>query len=45
MGVKISSCQYTHGVAHWLLGPRDTLSCVLIYTNFTELKNMELCMQ
>jgi len=25
-----SSCQYTHGVAHWLLGPHDTLPCVLI---------------
>ena len=28
--VKISSCQYTHGVARRLLGPHDTLSCVLI---------------
>ena len=24
------SCQYTHGVACWLLGPHDTLPCVLI---------------
>ena len=32
-GVKMSffsSCQYTHGVARWLFGPHDTLSCVLI---------------
>ena len=27
----LSSCQYTHGVARRLLGPHDTLSCVLIY--------------
>ena len=27
----LSSCQYTHGVAHRLLGPHDTLPCVLIY--------------
>ena len=26
----LSSCQYTHGVARWLLGPHDTLPCVLI---------------
>ena len=26
----LSSCQYTHGVAHRLLGPHDTLPCVLI---------------
>ena len=26
----LSSCQYTHGVAHRLLGPHDTLLCVLI---------------
>ena len=25
-----SSCQYTHGVARRLLGPHDTLPCVLI---------------
>ena len=28
-----SSCQYTHGVARRLLGPHDTLSCVLIWTD------------
>ena len=28
----LSSCQYTHaGVARWLLGPHDTLPCVLIH--------------
>ena len=26
----LSSCQYTHGVTCWLLGPHDTLLCVLI---------------
>ena len=26
----LSSCQYTHGVARRLLGPHDTLPCVLI---------------
>ena len=26
----LSSCQYTHGVARRLLGPHDTLLCVLI---------------
>jgi len=26
-----SFCQYTHGVAHWLLGLHDTLLCVLIW--------------
>ena len=26
----LSSCQYTHGVARWLLGPHDTLPCVLM---------------
>ena len=26
----LSSCQYTHGVACRLLGPHDTLPCVLI---------------
>jgi len=25
-----SSCQYTYGVACWLLGPHDTLPCALI---------------
>ena len=28
--VCLDSCQYTHGVARRLLGPHDTLSCVLI---------------
>ena len=28
----LSSCQYTHGVARRLLGPHDTLPCVLIST-------------
>ena len=28
--IALSSCQYTHGVVHWLLGPHDTLPCVLI---------------
>ena len=28
----LSSCQYTHGVARWLLGPHDTLPCVLMST-------------
>ena len=28
----LSSCQYTHGVTRRLLGPHDTLPCVLIYT-------------
>ena len=28
----LSSCQYTHGVARRLLGPHDTLPCVLICT-------------
>ena len=32
----LSSCQYTHGVARRLLGPHDTLPCVLII-------NMEIC--
>ena len=27
----LSSCQYTHGVARRLLGPHDTLPCVLMY--------------
>ena len=27
----LSSCQYTHGVARRLLGPHDTLPCVLIW--------------
>ena len=27
----VSSCQYTHGVARRLLGPHDTLPCVLIW--------------
>ena len=27
----LSSCKYTHGVARRLLGPHDTLPCVLIY--------------
>ena len=26
----LSSCQYTHGVARRLLGPHDTLPCVLM---------------
>ena len=26
----VSSCQYTHGVARRLLGPHDTLPCVLM---------------
>ena len=30
----LSSCQYTHGVARRLLGPHDTLPCVLIYVPF-----------
>ena len=30
----LSSCQYTHGVARRLLGPHDTLPCVLIYMCF-----------
>ena len=33
----LSSCQYTHGVARRLLGPHDTLPCVLnkmIFSNF-----------
>ena len=29
----LSSCQYTHGVARRLLGPHDTLPCVLIKTH------------
>ena len=29
----LSSCQYTHGVARRLLGPHDTLPCVLIYVH------------
>ena len=28
----VSSCQYTHGVARRLLGPHDTLPCVLMST-------------
>ena len=28
----LSSCQYTHGVARRLLGPHDTLTCVLIHS-------------
>ena len=31
----LSSCQYTHGVARRLLGPHDTLPCVLIPTNLS----------
>ena len=27
----LSSCKYTHGVARRLLGPHDTLPCVLIF--------------
>ena len=30
----VSSCQYTHGVASRLLGPHDTLPCVLIPQKF-----------
>ena len=30
----LSSCQYTHGVARRLLGPHDTLPCVLIFTTY-----------
>ena len=30
----LSSCQYTHGVARRLLGPHDTLPCVLICSLF-----------
>ena len=30
----LSSCQYTHGVARRLLGPHDTLPCVLIIMNY-----------
>ena len=31
----LSSCQYTHGVARRLLGPHDTLPCVLILIAYT----------
>ena len=30
----LSSCQYTHGVACRLLGPHDTLPCVLMWWQF-----------
>ena len=33
----LSSCQYTHGVARRLLGPHDTLPCVLI------INRMDIC--
>ena len=32
----LSSCQYTHGVARRLLGPHDTLPCVLINDDIAE---------
>ena len=32
----LSSCQYTHGVARRLLGPHDTLPCVLILLGVLE---------
>ena len=32
----LSSCQYTHGVARRLLGPHDTLPCVLICISCVE---------
>ena len=34
----VSSCQYTHGVARRLLGPHDTLPCVLILLRVHSLK-------
>jgi len=30
MKIFFSSCQYSHGVAHWLTWPHNTLPCVLI---------------
>ena len=33
--IFFSSCQYTHGVACWLLGPHNTLPCVLICVHTT----------
>ena len=32
----LSSCQYTHGVVRRLLGPHDTLPCVLITGMFVK---------
>ena len=40
----LSSCQYTHGVARRLLGPHDTLPCVLILHNKICLKSGYLSM-
>ena len=33
----LSSCQYTHGVARRLLGPHDTLPCVLMYSSMNKI--------
>ena len=33
--MTFSSCKYTHSVAHRLLGPHDTLPCILILTGGT----------
>ena len=38
----LSSCQYTHGVAHWLLGPHDTLPCVLIHESSKTFNNSRM---
>ena len=34
--ITFSSCQYTHGVTCWLLGPHDTPPCVLIAKSYQE---------
>ena len=41
----VSSCQYTHGVARRLLGPHDTLPCVLIYTSTGTCPMVQDCLQ
>ena len=38
----LSSCQYTHGVARRLLGPHDTLPCVLIHMIFSSWRSVKL---
>ena len=37
----LSSCKYTHGVARRLLGPHDTLLCVLIHAKTAKLFGLD----
>ena len=38
----LSSCQYTHGVARRLLGPHDTLPCVMIKSGIKAYKFLQM---